>query len=386
MENPAQTILLVDRDEGWRKRLSGILVSKGQAVLEADSGATALKTLEENVDGGMLLIIRRVKDVRSSTLCRDLREMAKERKASVYIILVAEEGKGADVLGALGAGVDDFMAEPYDSEMLVARISVGSYILDGLAHGASRHERHNLLAELLEEHELLNEIVKVLEFVEARLEKGIPRAVTEWGPSTAFLIDFDVHVAKETAYIDKFIESVARTQAEWFADISRSSFETLQTQHESLQAVGDELKAKFADYIKVRKELEPIVASFGKLELGMQIGDRTEELEIALAQTWARVQKYYSNRRKLIGSLRKSIREYVAFVPGHFKFEEELFFPFSSKYLSEDDMGFLANEFKRIEAKAGRDRIKNEMKKIRKMSSLLKDASLRELKNTAETL
>jgi CheY-like chemotaxis protein len=333
-----------------------------------------------------VVIINNVRDVKGTTLAKDFRELAAEKKRHVYIILVTEDGKWGDMLGALGAGVDDFIAEPYDAETLAARVGVGLDILDGLEHGASKYERHGLVADLIGEHEVLNEIVGLLDFVEKNLEKGIPRTITEWCVSAAFLIDFDVHVAKETAYIDKFQESVARTQAEWFADISRDSFAKLQEQHEYLQDLANDLKGELAEYIEIREKLKPIMASVGSLEIGLQIGDRDDVLEAGLANTWAKIQKYYSNKRKHIQCLRKSLREYIEFIPGHFQLEEKLFFPFSSKYLSEDDMGMLASEFKKIETAAGRDRIRNEKKKVQKMSGLLKSASLRELRETAETL
>jgi CheY-like chemotaxis protein len=386
MESKGTKILLVGSDKDDLKRLRQAVKPANLNAVEATSGSAALRKFEKDEEIGLVLVTGRIRDVRGGTLSKDLRELAGQGNRHVYIIMVTEGGKREDMLGALEAGVDDFLAEPFDEETFVARVEIGFDLLDGLTHGASRYERHSLVEALLEEHKVLYEIIGLLAFVEQNLEKGIPKSITEWCLSTAFLMDFEVHVAKETAYIDKFQESVAKTQAEWFADISRESFKNLQGQHEYLQGLANELKGKLVGYIQIREEIRPIVASVGSLDLGLQIGERDDELEVGLANTWAKIQKYYANRRRHIAGLRKSIKSYVEFVPGHFQLEERLFFPFSSKYLNEDDMGALAREFKAIEEKVGLDRIKNEKKKISKMSGLLKTASLRELKATAETL
>jgi len=386
MVDAATKILVVSSDKDDLNRLKRAVKLATFDALPSATGAAALKAFDVEKSIGFVIIGKGLSDVKIATLSKDLRELAKDKNRHIYIIMVTEDAKWNGMLGALSAGVDDFIAEPYDDETLVARIEVGTDILDGLEHGASRFERHNLVAELMEEHKFLIEMVELLDFVDNRLETGLPRAVTEWCLSAAFLIDFDVHVAKETVYIDRFLESVARTQADWFTDISRESFKTLQEQHTLLEKLAVGLKEELAKYIKIRAELEPILAAVSKLELSMQIGDRDDELEISLANVWAKVQGYYSKRRRLIAGLRKSIKGYVEFIPEHFRLEEEMFFPFSMKYLSEDDMGMLAGEFKRIEERAGLDRIKNEKKKIRKMSGLLKNANIRELKATAETL
>ena len=375
--------LIVDSGKGATARLKELIKAQGVNTTAVPNGAKALKAFER--DKGILLVIidRGVQDVSKATLSQDLRELAKESDRKIYTILITGSASALEMKQALIAGVDDFLAEPYDDETLVARIQVGLGLLDGMRHGASSYERHRLVTNILAEHVILREIASLLDFAEKNLEKGVPRSITEWCVSAAFLIDFDVHVAKETAYIDKFQQRVSQEQAKWFADISRATFESLQEQHDHLERLGESLRRDLANYIKVKDELAPLVKSFGSLEVSLQIGDRDDELEGCLEDIKSRVEEYYVKRKGLISSLRKSLRDYIKFIPEHFELEEKLFFPFSSKYLTEDDLGYLSRVFEGIEARAGRDRLRKEKETLKKMTELVGKASAGGLQGTA---
>lgn len=64
------------------------------------------------------------------TLCKQIREHERQRGGYAYIILLTGKQAISHVVEALDAGADDFLAKPYDSRELTARIRAGMRIVE----------------------------------------------------------------------------------------------------------------------------------------------------------------------------------------------------------------------------------------------------------------
>ena len=370
-------------DDDERSRISEILTRGGFEIHCSAKGQEAIEIFLEDDDLSIVLLDDGLLSGKGRGFGRQLRALSGKAGRTAYIILLTRQGAGDDLIGALRSGVDDFIARPFDDATLVARVQVGVGLVRLMAKETA--EGGDLVRQLIEEHATLRELAALLEFVEGNIEQGMPRAMTEWCISTAFLADFDVHATKENAYIEKFQKRVGKEQTDWFADISRTTFETLLEQHEHLLVMGKRLRRDLTYYIKVKKELAPLMNSVGGLEISYDIGDRDDDLESNLADVRGRLEEYYKRRTKLIEALRASIKSYLKFIPEHFALEEQLFFPFSSKYLTVEDQAVLERRFAYIEEKAGRAKLKEERQRVKKLLQVAREGGVKAL-SSAETL
>lgn len=109
---PASTILLVDDEEFVRRLLRRILGAAGHRILEAEDGLQALRTLDREAASVRLVI----SDVAMPKMSGD--ELAAEvrvRWPGIPILLISAYARNvsSDV---------DFLAKPFDSEVLLSRI------------------------------------------------------------------------------------------------------------------------------------------------------------------------------------------------------------------------------------------------------------------------
>jgi sigma-B regulation protein RsbU (phosphoserine phosphatase) len=120
-------ILIVDDDADTRLLLSRILAGKGYDVVTAADGLEALAVLEKE----------RIQLVISDWLMpkMDGLELCKRIRASSFpgyvyvIILTAKDSKG-ELIAAMEAGADDYIAKPFDRNELAVRIRAGERVLN----------------------------------------------------------------------------------------------------------------------------------------------------------------------------------------------------------------------------------------------------------------
>ena len=110
------TILLVEDNPHIMKINAEVLTMRGFQVLQADSAAQCLDMLRWHpVDLIVLDIL--LPDGNGVALCRHIKE-----HSSVPILFLTALGTNQNVVEGLRAGGDDYLAKPYDLEVLVARI------------------------------------------------------------------------------------------------------------------------------------------------------------------------------------------------------------------------------------------------------------------------
>lgn len=117
-ENPS-TILIVDDLQDMREVLTDMLYGNGYHVLEADSGANALRMAEVHLPDLVLLDIM-MPEMDGFEVCRRLR--AHPTLNTVPIIMVTALDDRQTRLRGIEAGADDFVGKPFDRTELRARI------------------------------------------------------------------------------------------------------------------------------------------------------------------------------------------------------------------------------------------------------------------------
>jgi diguanylate cyclase (GGDEF)-like protein len=114
--------LIVNDQEWWARSLESILAAKGYAVLRAYTGSQALVTAR-TARPDVIFIELQLPDIDGVEVCRALHEDA-DVGASVPIVLTASGAADRDRrLAAYKCGAWEFVSEPLDGELLMARLS-----------------------------------------------------------------------------------------------------------------------------------------------------------------------------------------------------------------------------------------------------------------------
>ncbi|MEU8774173.1 response regulator transcription factor [Streptomyces sp. NPDC048606] len=114
---PRRTVLVVEDDPGVRSTLDQLLRFEGYRVLQAPDGLAALALLDhEEPDLALVDVVMPGMD--GLALCRTLRRRGERLP---LLVLTARDQIGDRVAG-LDAGADDYLAKPFATEELLARI------------------------------------------------------------------------------------------------------------------------------------------------------------------------------------------------------------------------------------------------------------------------
>jgi DNA-binding response OmpR family regulator len=110
------TVLVVDDEPGIRAVLRAYLEDAGFAVLEAATGAEALRlTTSEPI--ALLLLDLGLPDLDGLEVLRQLR-----RTSDLYVILLTARAEEVDKVLGLGVGADDYVTKPFSPREVVARV------------------------------------------------------------------------------------------------------------------------------------------------------------------------------------------------------------------------------------------------------------------------
>lgn len=110
------TILLVEDNPHIMKINAQLLTLRGYQVLQAETAAQAREQLRWHPVNLIVLDIL-LPDGSGLELCRELKA-----QRPIPILFLTALGENQDVVEGLRAGGDDYLAKPYDLEVLVARI------------------------------------------------------------------------------------------------------------------------------------------------------------------------------------------------------------------------------------------------------------------------
>src|SRR6202521_2761732 len=114
----ARKVLIVDPEAATRREIRAACEQDGYQVLEADSGAEAMRQVEQSRPNLVLLEVT-LPDGSGFDVCRELRKM----DAAVPVIMMSSRSDEIDVVVALEIGADDYVTKPLRLRELVARMA-----------------------------------------------------------------------------------------------------------------------------------------------------------------------------------------------------------------------------------------------------------------------
>ena len=99
----------------------------GYEVVEAPDGREALRILLGKDAPRLAVLDWVMPGLTGPEVCRRIREF--ETESPPYLILLTVMGESRDVVAGFAAGADDYLAKPFDSDELRARVHVGFRVL-----------------------------------------------------------------------------------------------------------------------------------------------------------------------------------------------------------------------------------------------------------------
>ncbi|MFL6620665.1 MAG: diguanylate cyclase [Povalibacter sp.] len=119
-------VLIVDDDPLIAEHLGLLVRQAGFEVLTVNSGAAALKTLQQEF-APIVISDRNMPDMDGLTLCRSIR--AQHLDNYVYVMLLTVQDSEEDILSGLEAGADDYLSKRSSPAQLLARLRTAQRIL-----------------------------------------------------------------------------------------------------------------------------------------------------------------------------------------------------------------------------------------------------------------
>jgi len=122
------TVLVADDHDVNRKLLRTLLSAEGHEVLEAANGQDALEILHEARGPMVGLIDWEMPLVEGIEVCRQTRAI--NSTIPLFLILVTVRDTKRDVVAGLQAGANDYITKPFDKTELLARVKIGSQMVE----------------------------------------------------------------------------------------------------------------------------------------------------------------------------------------------------------------------------------------------------------------
>src|ERR1700676_1418424 len=160
--------LCVDDSAVYPKLIGDHLRSWGFGVTLAETGSEAWRILEQPDSPKLVLLDWVLPDLDGIELCQRIRQ-AGSSGPYVYVILLTSKEGHQNMLDAMQAGADDYLAKPFDELELKARLLVGKRILDlqeelvSARESMRRAATHDSLTGLMNRGEILAMLLRELE-------------------------------------------------------------------------------------------------------------------------------------------------------------------------------------------------------------------------------
>jgi two-component system, cell cycle response regulator len=171
-------ILLVEDSVIERYEIGRHLSEWELDYVSVGNGTEAVKLLEAPDAPNLVLLDWLLPGLDGLDVCRQIRKLGKNG-AYTYTVMLTAKNRKQDLLMAMEAGADDYLAKPVDPSELRARILAGKRILE-LQQCLRFAATHDFLTNLLNRSEIL-----------AALRRELSRSEREDKPTTAILADID---------------------------------------------------------------------------------------------------------------------------------------------------------------------------------------------------
>jgi len=170
-------VLLVDNSND-RQLISECLQQSGFDFSVVENATDAWQLFQAPDSPALILIDWVLPGIEGIELCRKVRTLESSGKY-VYIVMLTAKDRKQNLLSAIEAGADDYLAKPVDASELKARILVGKRILD-LQESVRFCATHDFLTDLLNRAEIL-----------ASLERELARTQREGKSAGVIMADLD---------------------------------------------------------------------------------------------------------------------------------------------------------------------------------------------------
>jgi two-component system cell cycle response regulator len=171
-------IMLVEDSPLQTRRIGRYLKEWNLDFVAIDNGSDAWNILQEPDAPSLVLLDWMLPGLDGIELCRRIRTLGAQG-AYIYTVMLTAKDKKHDLLTAMAAGADDYLAKPVDPSELRARIMVGKRIFE-LQKSLKFTATHDFLTTLLNRAEIL-----------ARLTRELNRNKREDKPTAIILADLD---------------------------------------------------------------------------------------------------------------------------------------------------------------------------------------------------
>jgi CheY-like chemotaxis protein len=121
------TVLVADDLDVNRKLLRSLLVPEGYEVIEAGNGREAFAVLSECRRPMVGLIDWEMPLLEGVEVCREARLV--NPRTPLFLILVTVRDTKKDVVTGLEAGANDYITKPFDKTELLARVKIGTQMV-----------------------------------------------------------------------------------------------------------------------------------------------------------------------------------------------------------------------------------------------------------------
>ena len=176
--NRRMRILLVEDSVIDRHQVGGYLTEWGLDYLAVADGLEALRMLESHDPPNMVLLDWLLPGIDGIDICRHIRQRSADG-TYIYTVMLTAKNRKQDLVAAMEAGADDYLAKPVDASELRARIMAGKRILELQQH-LRFAATHDFLTNLLNRSEII-----------CALEREFSRTQREAKPITVILADID---------------------------------------------------------------------------------------------------------------------------------------------------------------------------------------------------
>jgi diguanylate cyclase (GGDEF)-like protein len=205
---PDYRVLVVDDSPVYQHLIAAHLREWGFEIVAANNGLQAWEILRRPGAPLLALVDWVMPGMDGVELCRKLRSQEGPEEYIYTILLTAKNGR-SDLLKAMEAGVDDFLAKPFDELELKARLLVGQRLV--LVHQeliAAREAMRNAAT-----YDGLTGLLNRREIMES-LKRELSRAAREKQPVSIIMADLDYFKRVNDQYGhlagDEVLKEVAR--------------------------------------------------------------------------------------------------------------------------------------------------------------------------------
>jgi sigma-B regulation protein RsbU (phosphoserine phosphatase) len=321
-------ILVADDYKQSRVQLEEILLNQGHEVITAKDGNEAFERYKEN-DINVAFIDWSMPEMDGLEVSRKIQAHNSKTGHESYLIMVTAKTKKRNMVDGLESGADDFVLKPYTDEAITSRIDVAKRVLETKFTRPVNQPIEPILI-LQKEHELIRRMTGVLEVVSNMLSEGfpLPKKLLKWCTSSVFVLNFQLHERREAYYIKAFIDRAEETHGQTSTLFTRSSLGQIMKEHELIEKL--------------------------LIEMQKQAG------------------KYDIDHRKEVLKLKETITRYLPLIRFHAAREDDVFFPFTQRYFTEDDIEQMLIDFENVEKKIGVEKIQLRMENIEQLEQILR--------------